>query len=96
MSISGYASSMSVAPGGRIGLLFSSDTPAEPHSLFQRVGTGSAQPTWPPLSRISGSGASPWEGYGWTRTFGLRFPAAWPTGFTSDCNSAFTMSLQID
>jgi hypothetical protein len=87
MSISGYASSMSVAPGGRIGFYLSSDTPGRTTFTIQRVGTGSA-PTNVAASVANQPvpAASPWEGYGWTRTFGFTVPAAWPTGFTSDCN----------
>lgn len=85
MSISGYASSMSVAPGGRIGFYLSSDTPGATTFTIQRVGTGSA-PTKNVAASVANQpvpAASPWEGYGWTQTFRFTVPAAWPTGLYS-------------
>ena len=85
MSISGYASSMSVAPGGQIRFYLSSDTPGATTFTIQRVGTSSA-----PSTNVTHSvanqpppAASPWEGYRWTQTFGFTVPPAWPTGLYS-------------
>jgi len=85
MSISGYASSMSVTPGGRIRFYLSSDTPGATTFTIQRVGTGSAPTKNVAVSVANQSvpAASPWEGYGWTQTFRFTVPAAWPTGLYS-------------
>jgi len=89
MSISGYASSMSVAPGGRIGFYLSRGRThlAEPHH-YSASGTGSAPTNVAGgLSFANSRFRQPPRGKDMAGLERLIYgPAAWPTGFTSDCN----------
>lgn len=84
MSISGYASSMSVTANGQIGFHLSSDTPGQATLTIQRIGATNVQSSL--ITNVVTqlvSSQKPWEGYGWSQNCVFRVPASWPTGLYS-------------
>jgi hypothetical protein len=83
MSVIGYASSTSVAPGGSIDFHLSSDTPGPTNLTVERVGTTAVSAAVSAsLATLSPPAANAWEGFGWpvATTFGVVPIGSWPTG----------------
>jgi hypothetical protein len=72
MSITGYASSMSVLPGAPIGFFLSTDSPGQVSLAIQRVGA-TLTPGRATFELLLGTqliyAPNPWEGYEWSQTF---------------------------
>src|SRR5262245_57230944 len=81
MAVSGYASSTSVVPGGRINFHLSSDGGGPTTLTVARVGTRPCSTTIKPkLSPVAIPAVNPQEGFGWPAATTFSVPVTWPTG----------------
>jgi hypothetical protein len=84
MTITGYATSTSVIPGGTIQFCLSSDVSATVSFTVERLPLDSGGPASDPQSvtvnTLSPPAAKAWEGFGWPTALNVSIPATWPSG----------------
>ncbi len=80
MTISGYATATSVAPGADLGFCLSSDSPGAVRCTVTRLGSVPVTASFTADVATQAQPRSAWEGFGWPVTSIFTVPADWPSG----------------